>query len=173
MEELQPKTGKFALTYGLLLGGIGVVFGLMLYFMDMHYQGGFSLLIVNVVIMLGVIIFGMRQFKKANGGFMSFGQALKIGVGIALIGGIIGVLYQQLVIHVLDPEFMNKAMEIQRAQLSQNSSLTPEQIDQQLEMGKKFSTPLIQVAFGLIGSLFFGFILSLIPALVMKKAKDE
>ncbi len=26
MEENQPKTGKFALTYGLLLGGISVIF---------------------------------------------------------------------------------------------------------------------------------------------------
>ena len=37
MEEQQPKTGKFALNYGLLLGLVSIVFGVMLYTQKMHY----------------------------------------------------------------------------------------------------------------------------------------
>ena len=85
MEENQPKTGKFALNYGLLLGLVSIAFVFILYTMDMHYQGGFSVLIVSMVLSLAAIILGLMQFKKANNGFMSFGQALKIGVGICLI----------------------------------------------------------------------------------------
>ncbi|HMB63147.1 MAG TPA: DUF4199 domain-containing protein [Eudoraea sp.] len=173
MEENQPKTGKFALNYGLLLGGVSVAFAFILYTMDLHYQGGFSVLGVSVVLMLAAIILGMLQFKKANNGFMSFGQGLKIGVGICLVGGIVGVLFNQLLINVIDPEAMNKAFEFQRSQLVETTNLTTEQIDAQLEMGKKFATPMMQVAFGLIGSLFLGFILSLVPALVIKKQQPE
>ncbi len=36
MEQNKPKVGKFSLNYGLILGAISVVFGLMLYSMDAH-----------------------------------------------------------------------------------------------------------------------------------------
>lgn len=169
MEENQPKTGKFALTYGLLLGAITVIFAFMLYSMDMHYQGGMAVMLISVGLMLAAVIIGMLQFKKTNNGFMTFGQALKIGVGICLIGGIIGIIFNQIMSSVIDPEMMTKAMEYQRGQLMEGTALTPEQIDQQIEMGQKFSTPSMQILFGLIFSVVLGFIVSLIPALVLKK----
>ena len=173
MDENQPKTGKYALNFGLLLGGISVIFTFILYTMDMHYQGGIPVLIVSLLLSLAAIIIGLLQFKKANGGFMSFGQALKIGVGICLIGGIVSILFNQILVNVIDPETMNKAMEFARGQLQEAGNLNSDQIDQQLEMQKKFSTPVMQMAFGLIFSLFFGFVLSLIPALVLKKSRPE
>lgn len=172
MEENQLKTGKFALTYGLMLGAINIAFGLILYSMDMHYQGGIPVMVVSILFMLSLIIVGIVQFKKANDGFMSFGQGLKVGVGICLIGGIIGLLFNQLMMGVIDPDTMAKAMEYQRGQLMETTKLTPEQIDAQMEMGKKFSTPAMQITFGLLFTIILGFLLSLIPALVLKKTKN-
>ncbi len=173
MEQNQPKTGKYALNFGVVLGAISVVFALMLYSLDMHYQGGFAVMGVSIVLTIVFVVIGMMQFKKANDGFMSFGQALKIGVGISLVGGIIGVLFNQVLINFIDPETMTKALEYQREQLIAAGELSMEQIDASMEMGKSFSTPVMQIAFGLLGSLFFGFILSLVPALILKKSKPE
>lgn len=173
MEEKKPTTGKFALTFGIILGIISIVFNVILYMMDLQFQGGFAILIINALIMLAIIIVGMRQFKKENGGFMSFGEAIKIGLGIALIAGVLGIIYQQLLINVIDPEYMQKAVDYQRAVMAENPKLTPELIDQQIEMQQKFSKPWIQMAFALVGSLFFGFILSLFPALAMKKTEQN
>ncbi|MEA1786930.1 DUF4199 domain-containing protein [Arenibacter sp. GZD96] len=172
MEENQPKTGKFALTFGLLLGGLQVIFGLMLYSMDLHYQGGMSVIVVSIIMSLVLIILGLLQFKKANTGLLSFGQALKIGVGICLIGGIIGLIYNELVMSVIDPDTLTKALEYQKGQLLETTKLTSEQIDAQLEMGKKFSTPLIRFTLGTLFSIILGFLLTLIPALVLKKSEN-
>lgn len=172
MEQEKPKTGKFALNYGALLGGISVTFGLMLYFMDMHYQGGMSVMLVSILIMLGVIITALLAFKKANGGFMSFGEGLKIGVGVCLIGGIIGMIFQLLLANVIDPDMTDKAMQIAEAQMVEQGR-SSEEIQAAMEMSKKFQAPWIQAAFGLIGSVFFGFVLTLIPALVMKKTQSD
>lgn len=171
MEENKPKTGKFALRYGLIFGAISVVFGLMLFSLDMHYQGGMMVLGVSVLIMISIIVIGMIQFKKENNGIMSFGQALKIGVGIGLIGGIIGILFNQLMAGVIDPEMMDKAMAYQKGLLLETSKLTPAQVDAQMEMGKKFTTPSMQIAFGLIYSIVASFIISLIPALILKRTE--
>jgi ABC-type antimicrobial peptide transport system permease subunit len=42
-----------------------------------------------------------------------------------------------------------------------------------MEMGKSFATPMMQAVFGLVGSLIFGFILSLVPALILKKSNPK
>ncbi len=172
MEENQPKTVKYALNFGILLGVVGIVFALMLYSLDMHYQGGFAVIGVSIVLSLAAIVIGMMQFKKANNGFMSMGQAMKIGVGICLIGGIIGILFNQVLANIIDPEMMNKAMEFQKEQLLANTKMTPAQADAQMEMGKKFSTPSMQIMFGLIWVVVTGFIFSLIPALILKKNEN-
>lgn len=173
MEQNQPKTGKYALNFGVILGVISVVFSLMLYSLDMHYQGGFAVMGVSLVLTIILIVIGMMQFKKANEGFMSFGQALKIGVGISLVGAVIGVLFNQILINFIDPDTMTKAFEFQREQLIAAGELSVEQIDAQMEIGKSFSTPVMQIAFGLIASLFFGFLLSLIPGFILKNSKPE
>ncbi|TMM53698.1 DUF4199 domain-containing protein [Maribacter algarum] len=172
MEENQPKTGKFALTYGVILGGIGIVFALMLYSVDMHYQGGFMVMSISLALTIAAIVIGMIQFRKANNGFLSLGEAMKVGVGIALVGGIIGILFNQVMANVIDPEMMTKAMEFQKAALAESTKMTPDQIDQQMEMGKKFSTPGIQVAIGLVFSLVFGLIISLISGLILKRTEN-
>ncbi|MDO6602726.1 DUF4199 domain-containing protein [Arenibacter palladensis] len=169
MEENQPKTGKYALTYGLILGAISVAFLLMLYSLDMHYQGGPMVMGVSLLITIAVIAIGMIQFKKDNKGFMSFGQGLKVGVGIGLIAGIIGIIFNQILAGVIDPEMMNKAMEYQKGLLMETTKMTPEQIDAQMEGAKKFTTPSMQIVFGLVYSVVASLLLSLIPALILKK----
>lgn len=172
MEENKPKTGKFALNYGLLLGAAGVIFGFMLYTADMHYQGGIAVMLISLALTIAGIVLAMVQFRKANGGFMSFSQALKVGIGVSIVAGIIGIIFNQLMANVIDPDMMNKAMELQRNQLMETTSMTPEQIDEQMEMGKKFSTPTMQIVFGLVFSLFVGFIVSLISGLILKKQEE-
>ena len=172
MEENKPKTGKYALNYGLLLEGVGIIFAFMLYTADMHYQGGIAVMLISLALTTAGIVLAMIQFRKANGGFMSFSQALKVGVGVSLIAGIIGIIFNQIMANVIDPDMMAKAMEVQRNQLMETTSMTPEQIDAQMEMGKKFSTPTMQVVFGLVFSLFIGFVISLISGLILKKQEE-
>jgi DNA-binding transcriptional regulator of glucitol operon len=163
MEEDKPNTGKTALNFGLILGGISIVFAMMLYSLDMHYQGGMLVLGVSVILMIAVIVLGMLQFKKANNGFMTLGQGLKVGLGIAIVGGVMGILFNQVMAGIIDPEMMEKAMEYQKGVL----------METQLEMGKKFSTPSMQIVFGLVYSLVAGFIFSLIAALILKKQETN
>jgi len=73
---------------------------------------------------------------------------------------------------VIDPETMSKAMNFQREQLIENTDLTLEQIDAQLAAMQQFQTPAIQAAFGLLFSVIFGFLLSLLPAAILRKSEE-
>ncbi|MEN1785831.1 MAG: DUF4199 domain-containing protein [Bacteroidota bacterium] len=168
MNTSTQETGKFALKYGLLLGAISIVFGLLLYTQELHYQQDWKIGIINMVVLITIIVLGMIQFKKSNDGFMSFVQALKIGVGISLIGGILVIIYGQVLQQFIDPDMLAKATQYSK-QLMIKQGKDAKEIKLALEMGKKFQAPWIQIAIGLIGSLFLGFIVSLIAGLIIKK----
>jgi hypothetical protein len=171
MEENQPKTGKYSLNFGLILGLISVVFGVMLYTMDAHYTQDPSNTIISLVIMVGVIIWGIISFKKAKGGFLSLGEAAKLGAGIALIAGIIGVIYTMILANVVDPEFATKIAEVTKAKAEAEGQMTPEQIQQQYDGTINyfwFSYPFILV-FNILAGLVIGFI----GGLILKKSKPD
>lgn len=170
MENNPPKTGKFALNYGLILGGLGVVFGLMLYFQDAHTVQSTMSQVISMVLLIGVIFWGIINFKKANGGYLKMGEALKLGAGIGLVAAIISVIYLAFLSNVLDPDFAAKATEARLAEAADEMNLTPEQMAQQQEMGEKFfwiGYPII-----LIVNTLLGLIVGLVGGLIFKKSQD-
>ncbi|MCR9262702.1 MAG: DUF4199 domain-containing protein [Flavobacteriaceae bacterium] len=170
MEEQQLKTGKFVLNYGLLLGLVSVVFGVMLYTQKMHYEMSTPIMIVSVILTAVAIFMGVNAFKKANGGYLKIGEALKVAVGIALISAIISLLYQYVLTNFIEPDFIDKAMEIAKPKtFEQNPSLTEEQWEQGVTMRKKMNW--ISYPIGLIISCVIGLVLGLITGLILKKAK--
>ena len=174
MEDQNLELKKYIMQFGGLLGGISVVFGLMLFSVDMHYQNDTNVTIISLIISIGVIAFAQYSYRKDNEGFLSLSQGIKIGLGMAAISGIINVLYFLVLSNVLDPEMMNKALEMGMDQfLEQNPEATQETIDQVESMQQKFSGPVISSSFLIIASLFTGFIVSLITGLILKRNRPE
>ncbi len=168
MDSNQPTTGKFSLNYGLILGGLSVVFGLMLYYAEAHTSQSPATTVISIVMMVAVIFWGISNFKKANGGFLKVGQALKIGAGIALIAGIIAVIYTIFLSNVLDPDFASKIMDARLAEAAAENGLTQEQVQQQKEMGIKFFWMGYPVM--LIFNILLGLVIGLVAGLILKKA---
>ncbi|WP_299536137.1 DUF4199 domain-containing protein [Ulvibacterium sp.] len=172
MEENQPKTGKYALRFGLLLGLVSIVFSIMLFTMDMHYEQNTMVQIVSLILAAAAISLGVSQFKKDNGGFLKLSEALKIGTGIALVAGILGLLYFFIQSSIIEPDYWDKAYEIGKQKaLQDNPSLTEEQVDQGIEMQKKFKWLFYPI--GLIINIIVGLVLGLIIGLIMKKQKPS
>jgi len=111
----------------------------------------------------------IKAFKTANAGFLSLGEALKVGIGAAVIGGIIAAIWSFVLMNYIEPDYMNQMMEVQREKMIEmQPEMTEAQLDATAEMTSKFSSPIMVVAFSLIGNLFFGLIISLIAGLIMK-----
>ena len=146
----------------------------MLYFLDMHYQQSQEAGIVGIIIMIAILIYAFIQFKKLNEGYLSLSEALKIGLGISLVAALIGVVYTYILTEFLDPGMMDKALDFQIEKIRmENPEITSDQIAGKREMQEKFSSPLIRSDFQIIGSLFIGFIISLIGGLIIKKSRPE
>ena len=171
--ENQPKIGKYALRFGIISGVIGLVFSLMLFFQKMHYENSTVGTVVGISILFAVIAFGINQYKKDSEGYLKLGNAVKLGTGIALISGVIGLIWYFLLTNdIVEPGFMEKTMEIAKEkQMEKNPQMTDEQWDQGVAMQEKFmwlAYPFILIfnaILGLIGGLIFG--------LIMKKDRPE
>ncbi|MDB4015140.1 DUF4199 domain-containing protein [Flavobacteriaceae bacterium] len=174
MEDQNLELKKYISQYGALLGGISVVFGLMLFSMDMHYQNETSTTIVSLVLTLGVIVFAQYSYRKDNEDYMSLSQGVKMGLGIGAISGLINVAYFLVLSNVLDPEMMNKALEMGMNQfLDQNPEASQDMINQVESMQEKFSGPIISSSFLIIASLLTSFVISLITGLILKRNRPE
>jgi hypothetical protein len=174
MENQNLELKKYILQYGALLGGISVVFGLMLFSLEMHYQNETSTTLVSIAITIGVIAFAQYSYRKDNEGFMSLSQGIKMGLGMAAISGLINVAYFLVLSSVLDPEMMNKALQMGMDQfLEQNPEASQDMINQVESMQEKFSGPIMTSSFIIVLNLFSGLIISVITGLIFSKSRPE
>lgn len=174
MEAQKPATGQIALTYGTLLGILSIALSVVLYVTNSLLDQNWITGLVGFLIMLGVIVYGQQVFKKANGGFMELKDALKVGLGIALVGAILGAVYNYIFLTVIEPDFINLIIEKQReAMIESQPNMTEAQMDQAMELAGKFSRPWVQCSIQIVGGLFFGFIIALISGLIQKKSNPH
>ena len=174
MENQKITTAKTALNFGLILGGVSLVYSLTLFFLDMHYKGETATSLMGYALLIGLILWAIMHFKKNNDGYISLSEALKTGVGAALISAIIVCIYTIVLIQYLDPEFLDKSIEYQKQKmLQENPEISLENVNKMFDMQKEFSGPFIISGFIIILNLFFGFIISLIVGLIIKKSKPE
>lgn len=172
--ETQASVKKIALTYGLLLGLASVVLSVITYVMGVHLERPWWASLLGILIMVLFIVYGLKAFKQENEGFLSLGEALKTGLAISVVAGIISAVYSYLFVTVIEPEFVNQMLDMTRDQmLEQNPNMTEEQTEMALNMTEKFMSPAIMTAMAIIFTLFIGFIVSLIAGLVMKQPKPE
>lgn len=172
MEVNQPKTGKFAWTYGLLAGGAGVIFSLMLYFMDMIYIQNMAINIIPYLLLGAAVILAIVQYKKANSGFLKTVDGVKLGAGIGLVAAILSVIYFALLTNVIEPDFMDKTMEVAKVKaFEDNPQITDEQWNQGVEMQKKFAWLGYPIA--LIFYTLIGLIIGAITGAIMNNRRPE
>ena len=160
--------------YGLIYGGLAVVFSIMLFIMDMHYQGGSLQNWTGFIIMVGSITFAQIAYKKLNNGYLNLSEAIKIGLGVTLIGILIALVYGWFQATILDPNQIEKATEFALNQaIDQNPEMTDEMVTMTKEWIEWGTSPGISTAFALGFGLLFGLIVSLITGLIFKKSKTN
>ena len=169
MEAQKPTISKFAMNYGLILGLIMILISVITYVTGMALEGKQWPNFIYYIIFPVVIFYSISQYKKNNAGLLSLGEAIKIGLLIAIISAIVYAIYGLIFNYIIDPDFMGQAMDVAREKLLENPNMTEEMVDQQMEWVEKFSNPALGTAFWIAASAIFGLIYSLIAGLVMKK----
>ncbi|MCL6294399.1 DUF4199 domain-containing protein [Jejuia spongiicola] len=169
METNKLSPGKFATNYGLVLGVILIIISAILYFTGMQLKGVQWPMYIYYILFPLIVIYAISQFKKNNGNLLSLSEAIKVGLMTAIISALIFAVYNIIFNYFIDPEFIDKMMDVSREKLLENPNMTEEMVDKSLEIGKKFANPILGSTIWIALSAIFGLIYSLIGGLVMKK----
>jgi hypothetical protein len=177
--ERSISPGKSGLVYGVLFGVIMILEFVIMYIIGMRSLVGTSAgVIVNIanylVLPLLFIYLGCINYKKnLNNGFISFGEALKVGVSIAFIAALIYGLFN-IAFNFIYPDFINEMISItQDDMIKQNPNITSKEMEMGIEMMKKFMNPLIVLPVTLAMYSFFGLIYSLIVGAIVKNENPQ
>ena len=100
------------------------------------------------------------------------GEAIKTGLGIALISSIIYSIYLVIFQHVIEPSYFdNLALLQEQTIIEQNPNMTDEQLEQAKGFAAMFNSSGVNVAITIVFSLFLGLIISFFGGLAMKKSE--
>ena len=176
--ENNISPAKSGLQLGLLFGVIMVLEFVISYVIGIEKLIGSSFGIVinllNYLILPCLFIFlGCTNYKKMNGGFVSFSECLKIGVSITVVAALIYAIFN-LVFNLIFPEFSNQILAITKSEiLKKNPNMTAEQMDMAISMTKKFMSQYIVFPVTIAMYAFFGLLYSLLVGAIVKKDSNQ
>lgn len=164
---------KLIIGYGLLLGFIYVLVEAIKYITNAQSginQWGTSLF---YLLFPAILFIAIGQFKKHNEGLLKLSEALKIGLKIAVISGLIAGIYMLIYRYLIDPSSVDQLLEETRLKLSQDPNVSKEMLDKMMIGVKMGVQPWFTAIVWVFLSALFGLIYSLIAGLIMKKRSLE
>ena len=166
MEEINTK--KYILEFGAWTGVVLVSFAIMLFFLDAHYENSTTTQIINALIQLSGITLACLNFKNANSNKITWSETRKIGTGVSLIIALISILYTFLLTNFIEPEFMNKVLELSYYDTMEQypEALANMDLNQFIETSMPWTY--LTYPFILFFSVLFGFVFSVILGLFLK-----
>jgi hypothetical protein len=168
MENQNPSLKQIAINYGLLLALVSILLMVVMYVANIEKSWMIS--IVSMALTIFLLFSAIKAYRHGNGGFLKLGEGLKVGLATAAIAGVVAGLYAYLHYSFVYPEYIDIILEEAREGMaSQSQGMTDEQVEQALQFTEMFTTPFMMATFSLIGSLFFGFIISLFSGLILKR----
>ncbi len=165
-QKLTPA--RVALKWGAICALASIILSTVINMTGMWKTTGFSMLAFLPLIIF--MVMAMKEFKTSNEDFMTFGEGFGLGMLLTAVSGVISSLWGILYTKFIDTTFMNQMKDFQIDNFEE-SGMGEEQIDAAMQMTEKFSSAPMMFVFGLLGTLFFGLIITLIVSAIMKKNK--
>ncbi len=167
----KSESKNVILKYGLLLGIVSVSMNIVLYLQNKHLDQSQTNGIINILLILTAVVLGIKSYAKHNS--LSFGEGLKIGIGITVLSAVLITIYNYIFSHYIEPDFINQISEVQRKSMEASGKLTPEDIQLRIDKLKEGANSFIPSAIGIVFSAFLGFVFSAITSVIFIKINES
>jgi len=166
MEE-NVSVWKANLVNGLILGMIGIIYTLVLYFFNQTFNKTLGYLFFLIQIL--ALFFLVKSYRDNYlHGFITYGRAVGAGVVIFLYCSIIAAIFSYLLYKFIDTGLVEKSLSYSE-ELMQKRGLPQSAIDAGMNIQRKIMKPGIMAPLSIFGSMIYGTIMSLIVAIFVRK----
>lgn len=166
MEE-KVNVWKANLTNGLILGLVGVVYTLVMYFLDLYFnkaQGP-----VLLIIQVGLLYFLLKSYRdNYMHGRITYSQSLGAGVIIFLYYSLIMAAFMYILYTVIDTGLISKQLAFAEEAMVKKG-VPQAAIDAGMAMQAKIMKPVTLVPISIFVSMLFGTICSLLVSIFVRK----
>lgn len=173
---------QHTLTYGAILGIVSIIISLVLYiagYMPVSIKSTILTALLSIAVTIIFVSYGMKMYRdKILNGSISYGQAFVVGLLIIIFSSLLVSIYNLIFTNIIDPEYMSRVLEASRNStfdMMSNMGATDAQIEESMD---RFDdriakmTPMRTFIQGLVWSVIFGAIISLIVAAFTRKSKN-
>ncbi|HEX6976618.1 MAG TPA: DUF4199 domain-containing protein [Vicinamibacterales bacterium] len=165
---------RTVLVFGLLSGVVSAAMMLltMPFIDEIGFDRGMIVGYTAIVLSFLFVFFGIRSYREAHGGTISFGRGFAVGILITLISCLFYVATWELAKDRLAPGFVDKysAYAIEQKKASGASAEEVEAVRQQLEQFKVwYANPFMSAAMTFTEPFPVGLLVTLISAGVLRK----
>jgi hypothetical protein len=169
METKNPQF-RHTLNYGLIIGGVIAIYQVLLYVLGVANNKplgnvAFFLLVIGLYV-------SVKHFKEDfGGGFINFGLAFKVAFLTCIFSSVIGAIYTYFQYKYMAPQLVTELMELSQESLMQRG-IPDDQVELQTMILQKMMTPGILALLYIVGMAFWGSLLALVTAAVLKKTDN-
>ena len=173
MEEQQQSTFQLAVMPGILLAIALILFGLVMFLLDVAYDS--KIMYVSYLIMIAGLYWAMTNIRdKGFDGYISYGKSFSSGFYIMLIASVIAAIYTYFYVTMINPGMIEDILlNAEEKMLEANPNMSDEEIEMAISMTEKFTSPVMMAVWGFIGNIVSGTIFSLIIAIFVKRENNN
>ncbi|MDO9339372.1 MAG: DUF4199 domain-containing protein [Bacteroidales bacterium] len=166
--EQKVSVWKANLTNGLILGLAGIVYTLVIYFLDLTFNKSLGYIFLLLTVFL--LYYFIRSYRNNYmNGYITYGQSVGAGVIIFLYYSIISGIFMYILYTVIDTGLTNKMLAIVEETMVKSGKVPEGSLDTVMAFQKKILRPEIMVPMTIISNIFFGTIISLIVSIFIRK----
>jgi hypothetical protein len=166
MEE-KVNPWKSNLTNGLILGLAGIVYSLVIYFLDLSFNKAQGL--VFVVIQFALLFFLLKAYRdNIMHGQITYGQSFGAGVIICLYYSLIMAVFTYILYAVIDPGLVAKQLAFAEEAMVKKG-VPQAAMDAGMAVQTKIMKPGIIAPLSIFGNMLWGVVISLIVSIFIKK----
>jgi len=166
---MEEKVGiwKANLTNGLILGLVGIVYSLVVYFLNMYLNKaqGYVFMLVEFAVLFFLVKSYRDNFRH---GMITYGDALGASIIICLYYAIIMAIFTYILYTVIDSGLLDKQLAMAE-EMMQKKGLPQSAIDAGMSIQRKMMKPAFMAPFSILGNMILGLIISLIVAAFVRK----
>lgn len=165
--EQKVNIWKTNLTNGIILGLVGIVYSLVMYFLDLSLNSiqGYVFILIQIVVLYFLVKLYRDNFMH---GMITFGQALGAGVVICLYYSIIIAIFTYILYAFIDTNLIDKMLAMTEEKLL-DRGLSQSQVDAGMSVQSRIMKPAFIAPISIFGNMFQGLIMSLIVAAFVRK----
>lgn len=166
--EQEASPWKANLTSGVIMGTIGIVYSLIMYFLDLTLNKSMGYIFIALTIF--ILFYFIKSYRdNYMHGQITYGQSVGAGVIIYLYYSIISAVFIYIMYTVIDPGLTKKMLAMVEETMTKTGRVPADQIDNMMAFQKKVMVPAIQAPLSIIGNMIFGTIIALVISIFLKK----